>query len=146
MTYLVLLVEVIMKNSEIGKISLAELLDALQQSWSQDTAMGKWENSNPSLNQCAVTALVVQDYLDGKLLRCETVLGNSHYWNLLPSFKEIDLTAEQFDFIQDKPIRETVIERSREYVLSYPDTARRYKTLANTVKKVLDNMRLTEVR
>ena len=135
-----------MKNSEIGKISLAELLDAVRQSWSQETAMGKWENSNPSLNQCAVTALVVQDYLDGKLLRCETILGNSHYWNLLPSSTEIDLTAEQFDFIEDKPVRETAIERSREYVLSYPDTARRYKTLAKTVEKVLENMRVTQVR
>ena len=135
-----------MKNSEIGKIGLAELLDAVRQSWSQETAMGKWETSNPSLNQCAVTALVVQDYLDGKLLRCETVLGNSHYWNLLPSSMEIDLTGEQFDLIEDKPIKETVIERSREYVLSYPDTARRYKTLANAVKKMLENVRLTEVR
>jgi hypothetical protein len=72
----------------------------------------------------AVTALIVQDHLGGKLIRAE-VEGVSHYWNRLPDGTEIDLTRDQF--AQFSPGR--VETRSREYVLSFPETARRYHML-----------------
>jgi hypothetical protein len=86
------------------------------------------------MNQCAVTALIVQDYFGGDLLRCPMTDGGSHYWNRLPTGEEVDLTKDQLDHIAGKPIWEEVVVRNREYVLSYPDTAIRYELLKSRVK------------
>lgn len=115
-------------------MNLADLARALEQAWCADTACGIWLPYCPSLNQCAVTALVVQDYLGGELLRCDMTDGDSHYWNRLPDGTEIDLTAEQFECIDAQPIWETVVVRSRVYVLSFPDTALRYVLLRSRVE------------
>jgi hypothetical protein len=98
---------------------------ALREAWSAETSADEhWSPEQPSLGQCAVTALVVQDHLGGKLVRAE-VDGVSHYWNRLPDGTEIDLTRDQF--ARFSPGR--VETRSREYVLSFPETARRYHIL-----------------
>jgi hypothetical protein len=110
---------------------------ALRKSWSTETARGDWREDVPSLNQCAVTALVVQDYLGGVLLRCLTEKGDSHYWNRLPSGKQVDLCKEQFKHIPDKPLLNTTIERDRVYVLSFPDTMARYQILSKRVRSHL---------
>jgi hypothetical protein len=78
-----------------------------------------------------VTALLVQDWLGGDLLRA-VVEGVSHYWNRVEGV-EIDLTREQFDRFQPVDIQ----LRSRDYVLSSPQTARRYKLLKSRVEAVL---------
>lgn len=58
-----------------------ELIDALRASWGTDTAGGPGKHGCPH-GQCAVTALVVQDYVGGALLRCDLPApGGSHYWN-----------------------------------------------------------------
>lgn len=111
---------------------------ALNKAWSAETANGSWSPEVPSMNQCAVTALVVQDYLAGELLRCETRAGNSHYWNRLPSGREIDLTSPQFEHIADEPLFASTAIRERAYVLSFPDTRRRYEILSGRVKGFLD--------
>jgi hypothetical protein len=72
-----------------------------------------------------VTALVVQDYLGGDLLRA-TVDGTSHYWNRLTNGEIVDLSREQFASFEPVNIQ----QRAREYVLSYPETASRYHKLA----------------
>lgn len=51
--------------------------------------------------------------------------SESHYWNQLPDGTEVDLTREQFDDFSPQSIE----HRSREYVLSYPDTVERYQRL-----------------
>lgn len=105
---------------------MSSLVQAIQQSWDGDTSVtSDWTASRPSRGQCAVTALVVQDYLGGDLLRA-TVEGTSHYWNRLPDGQIIDLSREQFDLFEPIDIE----RRTREYVLSYPDTAERYRKLA----------------
>ena len=83
-----------------------------------------WTPENPSHGQCAVTALVVQDLLGGTLLRTIND-GISHYWNRLPTGIEVDLTREQFRGWNPGEI----VERDREYVLSFPETAARYELL-----------------
>src|SRR5262249_11613610 len=91
-----------------------------------------WSADNPSHGQCAVTALIVQDYFGGALLRAP-VNGTAHYWNRLASGDEIDLTRQQF-------ATATVpsgVQRTREYVLSFPDTARRYEQLRRLVASQL---------
>lgn len=109
----------------------------LHKSWSAETAAGEWSQENPSLNQCAVTALVVQDLFGGDLLRCEMTNGNSHYWNRLPDGTELDLSKEQFEFIQAQPKRETVVIRERQYVLSFPNTIHRYGILLQNLAKAI---------
>jgi hypothetical protein len=113
-----------------------ELVQLLQSSWSADTACGEWSPDNPSQNQCAVTALLIQDILGGELLRCEMSDGSSHYWNRLPDGTEIDLTAEQFSHIKAYPIYQTAITRNRQYVLGFADTMLRYGILLQNFVEV----------
>lgn len=103
------------------------LLNELEAAWCRETSADPthWDPWNPAWGQCAVTALVVQDRFGGDLLRA-TVAGTSHYWNRLPDGTEVDLTRHQFDVLETDPIG---VVREREYVLSFPDTKRRYEML-----------------
>jgi hypothetical protein len=101
------------------------LEDRIRAAWCAETCAGEWTPERPSTGQCAVTALVVQDVYGGELLRA-LVDGQSHYWNRLPGGDELDLTRDQFDTFE--PV-DTVV-RDRAYVLSFPDTVRRYRLLA----------------
>jgi hypothetical protein len=112
---------------------MISLVQAIRQSWGDDTSVAlDWTGSCPSRGQCAVTALVVQDYLGGDLLRA-TVDGTGHYWNRLPDGQVVDLSREQFTMFE--PVN--VERREREYVLSYPDTATRYQKLALRTRRHL---------
>lgn len=113
--------------------TIKELSFALLKAWNSDTAKGDWRKDIPSLNQCAVTALIVQDYFGGELMRCPLNDGDSHYWNRLPNGEEIDLTFSQFAFTKQVDVGETVI-RTREYTLSFPDTLKRYNILKNRIE------------
>lgn len=117
-----------------------ELMLALLESWSAETSFEpeRWKPGRPDIGQCDVTALVVQDLIGGRLLRCALPDGESHYWNMIaPSWREIDLTEGQFDY-SIAWYRErgwTVVER--EALLSNVDTARRYELLYGRVMKSL---------
>ena len=115
--------------------SLEELVAAIEASFAADTAADgeNWCAANPSYGHCTVASLIVQDHFGGELLR-GVVNGVSHYWNLLPSGEEIDLTREQFGEI----LSETAPEpRTRDYALSFAPTAHRYALLAARVRAVL---------
>lgn len=114
------------------------LIEALKQSWCAETAKGDWSLDNPSQNQCAITALVVQDYFGGDLLRCLMTDGDSHYWNRLPDGSELDITEAQFVQTQNKPLKDNSIVRDREYVLSFPDTATRYSLLKSKIETFIE--------
>jgi hypothetical protein len=105
------------------------MMPDLRQAWTATTsASTDWTPERPSVGQCAVTALIVQDELGGVLLR--TINANvSHYWNRLPDGSELDLTRDQFDVWEPGEI----VERDREYVLSFPETRRRYEELRSAV-------------
>lgn len=113
--------------------SLESLAAALRRAWSAETAANCiWSSRVPSRGQCAVTALVIQDFLGGELLRTE-VDGVSHYWNRLADGSEVDLTRSQFEQFVPAEIQ----TRPRAYVLLYPDTCRRYRLLRNRVLSIL---------
>jgi hypothetical protein len=118
-------------------VTIKDLSLALLRSWGPDTAQGNWKADMPALNQCAVTALVVQDYLGGELLRQELNDGISHYWNRLPCGQELDLTFMQFTITKQYGIGEIVV-RDREYVLSFPETLKRYNILKERVRLHLE--------
>jgi len=104
----------------------------IRMAWDSTTSSDPegWTEANPAHGQCAVTALVIQDMCGGELLRGK-VGAVSHYWNLLPDGSEVDITYVQFP--PGSPLivgRET---RSREYVLSFPDTLRRYERMRERV-------------
>lgn len=74
------------------------LKEAIEKAWDQDTAYnGVWTEKNKSYGQCAVTALLVQNYFQGKIYKAD-VKGEqySHFWNVLPDGKVKDLTKSQF--------------------------------------------------
>jgi hypothetical protein len=106
----------------------------LPRAWSAGTSAEptNWTPGNAAWGQCAVTALVVQDALGGVLVRAD-VDGVAHYWNRLDDGREVDLTREQFGPDADIPAGE---ERDRSYVLSFSDTARRYKLLKRRLRNV----------
>ena len=115
------------------RLTVEDLEKALEAVWSRDTSAdpAAWSDQNRAWGQCAVTALIVQDYLGGDLRRGE-VGSVSHYWNVLPAGDELDLTRHQFT--DDVDIA-NIEPRTREYVLSHPETARRYSELACEVRR-----------
>jgi hypothetical protein len=106
-----------------------------QECWSRETSYDpeKWTPENPTHGQCAITALVIQDLLGGDLLRAK-VNGAEHYWNRLPDSRELDLTRNQFG----SALTITAPDRvSREYVLSFSNTLRRYEQLSRLFMSAL---------
>ena len=113
---------------------LNEVRDMLEKSWTKETcSLGLkdiWTIDNKALGQCAVTALIVNDFLGGKIMRCMCESG-SHYYNLING-EIVDLTDSQFKEIPDYTLGE---ERTREYLLSNIDTKNRYLLLLKNVKE-----------
>ena len=111
--------------------AFAHLQVAVERSWSRETSANpsNWSGNNPAYGQCAVTALIVQEFFGGKLLRVEATSPNervSHYYNELPDGRTIDFTRRQFP----NGTRFSPPEyRERGYVLSYPQTAAKYEML-----------------
>jgi hypothetical protein len=68
------------------------LLAALHQAWSPASSR-HWRPDNPALGQCDVTALVVQDWLGGEVLKTPLPAG-WHVHNRIAD-RRPDLTAAQ---------------------------------------------------
>jgi len=116
---------------------MEELKEALEKSWSKETSYlpEDWYEGNPARGQCAVTALVVQDYLGGEIIRCEVGPDSeSHYFNRLDNSKSVDLTRVQF---KDGATitNEKNIDRSK--ILSHSITNDRYSLLKEKVKNFI---------
>ena len=116
-------------------MKLEELESKLKKSWSKDTCSpglkNDWCSDNPSMGQCAITALVVNDFLGGKIMRCMASTG-SHYYNLIDN-EIVDLTVSQF--LGEIPEYEKGAERTREYLLGNEDTRNRYLKLLNNLRE-----------
>lgn len=119
-------------------MEIGQLKQLLIQSWNLQTCApglrDEWSEENPSLGQCAITALIVNDFFGGKIMRCMASSG-SHYYNLI--YDEIvDLTVEQF--LGEIPRYEKGEERTREYLLGNEDTKNRYLLLNKNFKKTIE--------
>jgi hypothetical protein len=116
-------------------VTEAELKAAITKCWRRETSDDprRWSHNNPAHGQCAVTALIVQDFFGGELL-CASINLTPHYWNLLPNRRELDLTREQFKmvFISGAPI-----ESTRQFILSFSETRRNYRRLHKLVRAAL---------
>jgi hypothetical protein len=100
-----------------------------------------WQIDNPLWGHCAVVALLAQNFWGGNLLRASlsSVKGfehmRSHYWNQLKDGTEVDFTKSQFKDNYPNNLQAEI--RAREYVLSYPETAKRYELLRSRILKLL---------
>ena len=130
-------------------MKIPKLEEMLKRAWCEQTTKN-WSPENPALGHCAVTALVVQDYLGGDIVRTEAVLPDEkkdpHYYNIIDG-QEIDLTKQQFPertiipkgieklqgIKEGKPIGP--FRSTREYILAFPETAKRYDILKLRVWK-----------
>ena len=115
-------------------MTATEMRGKVESVWRADTSAspGRWTPTNPSIGHCAVTALLVQDWCGGDLLRAK-VDGESHYWNRLPDGSEVDITRDQFG--DPEPVIPAGEIRTREYVLSFPATILRYEMLKTRVEQ-----------
>jgi hypothetical protein len=118
-------------------VTLSELEAAIRASWSRETSEepDAWSEENPAWGNCAVTALVVRDYLGGDLVIAGVVRDGTrvdrHAWNVLPSGLAVDLTRDQFRNGErceaPTPLTETAV----------PGTQERYELLAGRVRERL---------
>lgn len=120
-------------------MGIEQLKQILLKSWDKDTCnpyqKEEWNKDNPSLGQCAITSLIVNDIFGGKIMRCMSPSG-SHYYNIVND-ERIDLTVDQF--LGEFPQYENSEERTREYLLSNEDTKKRYSLLKGKVdQKIID--------
>jgi len=127
-------------------VELNTLEQAIRNSWDETTTSypDDWTEDNPAYGQCAVTALVVQDYMGGELVWANVTLPDggteSHYLNLIDG-KEIDLTKKQFPEGSDIPNgvpKTKEFPTTKDYVLSYQITQDRYTILKERVEEILD--------
>ena len=116
-------------------MEINELKELLSKSWTKETCSpglrNEWNETNPSLGQCAITALIINDFFGGKIMRCMASTG-SHYYNLIDG-NIIDFTVEQF--LGEIPGYEEGQERTREYLLGNEDTKKRYEKLMYNLKQ-----------
>ena len=118
-------------------MGIEQLKQLLIQTWTLETCApglkNEWNKQNPSLGQCAITSLIINDFFGGKIMRCMTSSG-SHYYNLING-ELFDLTVEQF--LGDIPQYEEGEERTRQYLLSNEDTKKRYEKLLYNLKQLM---------
>lgn len=115
--------------------SVAKIRNALSASWSHETScFDDWSPSNPSAGQCAVSALVLQDYCGGEIQKC-MVADTPHYFNIIDG-QLVDSTAEQFDGGMAIEYREPTV-REKERILRHASTLRRYELLRVRVAQFL---------
>lgn len=125
-------------------MTIQELESTIRQAWAKrtdDYSQELLKADEPSAGQCAVTALVVQDYFGGEIVNTiatsphNPVVSCSHYFNIIDEC-EIDLTKQQFidgvKFSKAEP-KTKGFSSTRDYMLSYPATAERYLVLKSRV-------------
>jgi deoxycytidylate deaminase len=106
---------------------------------SQDPA--GWTPQNLLWGHCAVVSLVAQNLFGGELLRASLTEvpgfehAGSHYWNKLADGSIEDFTGPQFGENYPRALKAEF--RSRSYVLSFPETVKRYKLLALRLAKAV---------
>lgn len=121
--------------------SLFRAQAALARAWSAETAYkGDWSAENPARNQCAVTALVVQDHFGGAIVRGAYMTPSgekgTHYWNRIAGV-DLDFTANQFP--AGTQVECLTRDYPRESLLSNPNTAARYAILRDRVRMALSS-------
>ncbi len=96
-----------------------------------------WSKDNPTYGHCAIVSVLAQELFGGVILRksyIENGIENSHYLNKLPDNTEIDFTKDQFK--GNIPNFSKTEERTKDKILSNPNTLKRYNLLISRFKKI----------
>ena len=108
-----------------------DIINTIRKAWCAETALDpeKWTPERPETDQCAVTALLVDDIYGFPVQRGVATLPDgstdSHYWN-----DGVDLTIRQYPLGTTTELREGPQgAEARAYLLSNPDVAKRYELL-----------------
>jgi len=126
-------------------IDESQLELALKNSWSKETSLDpeNWTPENPALGQCAVTSVIVNDYLGGEIVWANVILPDgrqvSHYFNKINGIEK-DFTKTQFPegtVIPNGIPKTKGYSSTKEHILSYPKTQQRYELLKQKVKEFL---------
>ena len=129
-----------MNDAQLLRLSNLEM--ALTDAYSKDTSSDStnWSPENPAMGQCAVTALIVNDYFNGKIVWANALLPDgkniSHYFNNIDGI-EIDLTRKQFPkgtIIHSGVDKTKGFQTTRDYILSYQSTKERYELLKQLIR------------
>ncbi len=101
-----------------------------------------WSPDNPLWGHCAVVSLVAQRLYGGNLMRASLdntpyAESGSHYINEFDDNDRHDYTAEQFTIGYPEDLQYE--ERTREYLLSNPETSRRYELLEARLNHIVTN-------
>lgn len=127
-------------------MDLNTLEKILLKSWSKDTSYcpDKWNELNPSFGQCAITALIVNDYFGGDIVWSEALLPNgqkiSHFFNMING-EEVDLTRSQFPkgtIVPKGAEKKKGFDSTRDYLISYENKNSRYVALKRKVRNYLE--------
>ncbi len=125
-------------------VSSKKLILAIGKSWSRETCYPpqkeEWTEENPALGQCAVTALVVNDFLGGNIAYNSKL---NHYWNILPDNSTLDLTKIQFHGLDGQIKSEKIIDRDSLLIgerAKKAQTKKRYKILKERIIKYIQNV------
>jgi hypothetical protein len=125
-------------------VAESELESALKKSWTKESSSDpqSWTVKNPAWGQCAVTALIVNDYLGGEIVWATAALPDgreiSHYFNTIAGLEK-DYTRCQFPAGTRIPsgIPKTKgFSSTREYIMSFPVTQQRYELLKHRVMEL----------
>jgi len=122
-------------------MNMVQLLEALNASWSRETAyrtdQKDWSFERKEVGQCTVTAMIVFDYFGGVIKRGTSKKYNLlHYWNEIDQ-KKIDLTFNQFIGIKDDITFSHIVAKTKEDLLRINNVRGRYKILKKRVEMYL---------
>lgn len=110
-------------------MTIKKFFGTVKMSWTIDTAhrsyAARWSADVPSTGQCAVTALLVNDYFGGEIYTGLTQNRERHFWNVVQGH-EVDLTKAQ---LPDGVEFRNVQRRDRASLLKVPDLKYRYLLL-----------------
>ncbi len=128
-----------------SKIGMATLTSTLEKCWDAESSYlpKTWSSRNPARGQSAVSSLIVQDYLDGEIIRFQTEFTNEkekHYANLVDDVL-VDTTFKQFPIDTHFQLDQPVLGKFatiRKKLLSDSNTQKRYNYLKEKVSKVLN--------
>lgn len=117
-------------------MNIENIQKVLLECYSKDLCYPKvqddWDESNKCFGMCAITSLIINDYLAGDICKIH-VDGISHYFNLIDN-TIIDLTSSQFNHNIDYKNYQII---DRQKILT-DDTKDRYNILkARLIKELL---------
>jgi hypothetical protein len=125
-------------TEEITESQIKILKSVLKETLTPETTNGSWCPSCVVYKQSYPVSYLIKSFLGGDILQCPTKKGDIHYWNILPTGEEIDLTSEGLLFGGDILIYDEV-DILNEESMSYRsiDEAHRFSLLQSKTESVI---------